>query len=76
MVAFSNSDTISHFCIESQIWEEQSVVKPCVPILDSENMITIDAMQRICNLESEDMTSRPVNMGKDYIPLLSLSFPM
>lgn len=39
-------------------------------------MITIDTKQRIYSLESEDMTSRPINMGKDYLPLLSLSFPV
>lgn len=71
--SFSHSGVLSHLPTWSHIWGEQPVVRPCVPALDSENTMTMGIMQRM-SLKSEDMTSRPVNMGKDYITVLSLSF--
>lgn len=75
MVAFCNSNIMSHLCTVTNLGG-QSDVKPRVPTLDSENTIIIDPRQMICNLEPEDMTSSPVNVGKECVALPSLSFPL
>lgn len=54
MPAFSHINVLPHFPTWSQIWGEQPVVRPSVLTLDSENMIPVDTMQKICTLASED----------------------
>lgn len=53
----------------SQVWEEQPVVRPSVLTLDSENVIPVDTMQRVCTLASEDRLRGPSTWAKSTSPL-------